>query len=252
MVFSVQSVSQISGVSVRTLHHYDAIGLLCPNRDEATGYRQYSPADLSRLQRILLYREVGFSLQDIRSLLQREQCPLQALEAHRQLLMDRIHRLQDMVTLVDHTILSTQGGVPMNPEAQFQPFTRQEVQTHQAAYEQEVADRYDSQLVQESQRRTQRYDDAAWARIQTQQHQLEQQLARYLEAGLPAESPCVQQVVEAYQAWIDQHFYPCSNDIFAGLGQLYAADDRFRAHYEAQAAGLADYLSSAIAIYCQR
>lgn len=127
MEYSIHEASQISGVSVRTLHHYDALGLLCPRRDAASGYRRYTQADLGRLQRILLFRELGFPLKDIAHLLAEERQPSETLQLHRQLLLRRIEELHAMVRLVDRTLLSMKGGVPMNPESQFQPLSRKEV-----------------------------------------------------------------------------------------------------------------------------
>ena len=252
MEYSIHEVSQISGVSVRTLHHYDALGLLCPRRDAASGYRRYTQADLGRLQRILLFRELGFPLKDIAHLLAEERQPAETLQLHRQLLLGRIEELHAMVRLVDRTLQSMKGGVPMNPESQFQPLSRKEVLEQQRGYETEVAQRYDPALVQESQRRAKGYDEKAWAAIQTQQRQIEERLSRYAQAGLDVGSEPVQTAVAAYQAWIDRYFYPCDDDILAGLGALYTADARFAAYYEAVSPGLADYISQAIAAYCRR
>ena len=252
MEYSVHEVSQISGVSVRTLHHYDALGLLCPRRDAASGYRRYTQADLGRLQRILLLRELGFGLKDIARLLTEERQPAETLQLHRKLLLRRIEELHAMVRLVDRTLQSMKGGVPMNPESQFQPLSRKEVLDQQRGYETEVVQRYDPVLVQESQRRAKGYGEKAWAAIQTQQRQIEEQLSRYAQAGLDVGSQPVQTAVAAYQAWIDRHFYPCDDDILAGLGALYTADARFVTHYETVFPGLADYVSRAIAEFCRR
>ena len=248
----VHEVSQISGVSIRTLHHYDALGLLCPRRDAASRYRRYTQADLGRLQRILLFRELGVPLKDIGHLLADERQPAETLRLHRQLLLHRIEELHAMVRLVDRTLQSMKGDVAMNPESQFQPLSRKELLDRQRGYEAEVAQRYDPTLVQESQRRAKGYDEKAWAAIQIQQRQIEEQLSRYVQAGLDVGSDPVQAAVAAYQAWIDRHFYPCNDDILAGLGALYTADARFTAHYEAISPGLADYFSRAIAEYCRR
>ncbi|HET7770264.1 MAG TPA: phosphoribosylaminoimidazolesuccinocarboxamide synthase, partial [Chloroflexota bacterium] len=123
MGYTVKAVADVAGISVRTLHHYDRIGLLRPAANTPAGYRLYSQADLERLQQVLFFRELGFSLQDVKAIVDNPTFDrVAALRAHRRLLVEQQGRLGRLVELVDRTIASIERGEPMSNQERFAAF----------------------------------------------------------------------------------------------------------------------------------
>ncbi|MEX2505225.1 MAG: MerR family transcriptional regulator, partial [Egicoccus sp.] len=122
MSYSIGEVARFAGVTVRTLHHYDAIGLLAPSRRTGSGRRGYEPTDLDRLQRILFYRELDLPLDDIAGLLDDDEDPLSHLARQRDALQDRIGRLERLVTVLERTVEARTMGINLDPDEMFEVF----------------------------------------------------------------------------------------------------------------------------------
>lgn len=239
---TVKEVSRITGVSVRTLHHYDAIGLLRPTKNTDAGYRLYDDAALARLQSILLFRELEFPLLEIKDILDRPNFdPRDALE-------DQIHllelRKQHLDNLISHarTIQKT-GVIPMN----FKPFDTAELDSYaaeaKAKWGKTDAYREFEQKTADQSKEQQKSDGDAL-------------MAKFAEIGtlrhLSPDAPEVQEAVAGIQDFITAHYYNCTRQIFAGLGQMYVADERFRQNIDrAGGEGTAAFVSRAIELYCK-
>ena len=234
---TVSQVSRLTGVSVRTLHHYDAIGLLKPTKLTAAGYRLYDDAALARLRSILLYRELQFSLREIKSMLdsphfdaaaalEQQIVLLQARRDHLQVLIDHARTLQKKgENNMDFTAFDTTEQEKLRREAK-----ARWGETH-AWQEYEAKDR------------------AADAGAQLMELLVQLGTLR----PLSPENEAVQTQVAALQAYITRHFYTCTDDILAGLGQMYTADERFRKNIDAAGGeGCAEYAAQAIALYCAK
>jgi MerR family transcriptional regulator, thiopeptide resistance regulator len=244
MSFTVGQVSRMAGITVRTLHHYDEVGLLSPSGRSRAGYRQYGADDLERLQQILCYRELGFSLDDITAIVSDGQrTAIDHLARQRALLTERIARLQAIVTAVDTMMEAHQMGISLNPEDMLEVFGDHDP----TQYADEVQQRWgDTDAYRESHRRTSQYTKADWLQVKQESQQIEQRFVAALQAGLPADSTEAMDVAEAARRQIDQRFYSCTHDMHRGLADLYVADPRFTAHYDDQAPGLAQYVHDAI------
>ncbi len=235
-------VAELAGVTVRTLHHYDEIGLLRPSGRTRGGYRRYADADLERLRQILVYRELGFTLEEIATVLDD---PDHAAHLRRQhaLLMDRIGRLRDMVAAIELLLEAEKMGINLTPEEKIEVFGNFDPEQ----YEDEARQRWgDSDAYQESARRTARYTKADWQRIQDESGQL---MARWLaafDAGVPATDEQAMQLAEEHRSQISAHFYECTYEIQVGLAEMYLADPRFTKFYDDQRPGLAQYVHDAI------
>jgi DNA-binding transcriptional MerR regulator len=240
---TVKRVAEIAGVSVRTLHHYDEIGLLRPARVIASGYRLYSHDDLERLQQILFFRELGFGLEEIREILSRPDFDRRgALESHRRLLTERMERLERLVRSVDRTLKAMEGGVEMEGKDMFDGFDPSE-------YEEEARQRWGhTAAYRESQRRTSAYAEEDWAEIRAEDAAIRAALASLMDR-LPSD-PDVQLVVERCRRLIQERFYNCPAEMYRGLGQMYEADPRFAANYDGVRPGLARFFHQAIEAYC--
>jgi len=236
---TVNEVSRLTGVSVRTLHHYDAIGLLKPARVSEAGYRLYDDVSLARLQNILLLRELRFSLKEIGEILDRPGFDsAAALEDQIRLLemeRERIGRLIDLARNIQK-----RGAADMS----FDGFDR----TEQDAYRQEVRERWGStQAYHEYEEKAHAGKDFGAAG--------EAMMALFAEIGaLRGKDPAdeaVQRRVEALQAFITENFYTCTKETLSGLGQMYIVDERFRRNIDkAGGEGTAAFVSRAIGIFC--
>lgn len=244
MSWTVGEVARIAGVSIRTLHHYDTIGLLSPGERSPTGYRRYGQAELERLQQIMLYRTLGFPLEEIAKLLDEPGTdPVALLRRQHQLLVERLGRLNAMVAAVEKALEAHEMGIALTPEERFEVFGGQDPEQ----YAGEVEERWgQTDAYRESRRRTAGYDKARWQEIQQEQQDLEARLVAALRAGEPADGPVARALAEEHRAHISRWFYDCTYEIQLGLADMYLADPRFTAHYEEQAAGLAGYLNAAI------
>lgn len=250
MNYTVGQVAQIARVTVRTLHHYDAIGLLRPSARTGAGYRRYAAGDLERLQRILLYRELGFSLEQIAAVLDdRTVDPLDHLRRQRELLAGRIERLQGMLARVEEIMEARKMGINLEPHELFAVFGDADP-TH---YAEEVEERWgETDAYTESRRRTSRYTKDDWLRMQAEDEAITARFAAALAEGQPAGSPTTMALAEEHRGHISRWFYDCGYEMHRGLADLYVDDPRFTATYDAVAPGLARYIRDAIHANAQR
>jgi DNA-binding transcriptional MerR regulator len=248
-VHRVSQLARLAGVTVRTLHHYDAIGLLAPSGRSASGHRLYTDVDLLRLQQILIGRALGLSLEQIRRMLDDPEFDYRAtLERQRAELRNRADETAAMIRAVDAALatLSQRGDPTMNPEDLFEGFDPEE-------HREEAERRWgETDSYRESARRTSGYSPEDWASIKAEETDLMRALAERMRAGEPPEHQAALELAERHRLHIDRWFYPCSHAQHAGLAQMYVADDRFRAAFDRHADGLAAYLAAAIEANARR
>lgn len=244
--YTVGDVARLANVSVRTLHHYDSIGLLSPSERTPAGYRLYGHDDLERLQQILLYRELAFPLDAIgRLMLDPAFDRRVALVAQRDQLARRAERMTTILAAIDAALEALAKGAPMNPSEMFEVFG----DFDPAQYESEVQERWgETDAYAESARRTSRYTKEDWKTIKAEGGALTAELAGRLAAGVSPSDADVQALVDRHRAHIDRWFYPCSIEMQANLGEMYVADPRFAATYERVQPGLATFLRDAIRV----
>jgi DNA-binding transcriptional MerR regulator len=240
----VGEVAALAGVTVRTLHHYDRIGLLSPSGRTGAGYRQYAPADLDRLHQVLLYRELGFPLEEVATLLDDPSADPDAhLRRQHRLLRDRLERTSAMVAAVEKEMEARSMGISLTPEEKFELFG----ESYSEDYEREAEERWgDTEAWTQSQRRTAAYTKEDWVRIKEEAADVERRFADAMRSGTPADSPQTMDVAEEHRQHISRWFYDCPPAMHAGLGRMYVEDERFTAHYEELAPGLAQYVSTAV------
>ena len=174
-VYAVKALAKMAGVSVRTLHHYDHIGLLEPSSRTAAGYRLYGQKDLLRLQQILFYRELDFPLNEIKKILDRPGFKLtKALENHREMLRERADRLARLLNTIDKTIQKLEEeNVGMTDEELYEGFSKEQIE----GYRREVRERYDPMLVEESERRVRNMSKEQWKAIKQTGDEIPRRLA---------------------------------------------------------------------------
>ena len=234
----------MAGVSVRTLHHYDAIGLLVPRIRTDAGYRLYTDADLLRLQQILIGRELGLSLEEIRQSLDDPGFDRRiALTDQRERLRARVQQTEAMIRAVDAALAALddgQGGREMNAEDLFQGF-------EPAQYEDEVRRQWrTTNAFVESRKRTAHYTPDNWRAIKAEWAAILDEASSAIKAGKAPSDAAVMDVAERHRLWIDRWFYPCSYRMQRGLASMYDGDDRFRQWIDKQRDGLTAFLAEAI------
>jgi DNA-binding transcriptional MerR regulator len=252
MPYKIKEVSDMVGVTVRTLHHYDRTGLLKPRTVTAAGYRLYSDADLEKLQQILFFKELGFRLQEIKGILDNPGFDRrQALRSQMKLLLEKKKRLEAIISLADQTLKTVKGGIAMNKKDMFQAFDMSEIEKHQQQYTEETKHKYgQTEAYKESQKKTAAYSKDDWASIQTRGNKIYQNIADLMDKS-PG-NPQVQKAIGEWRQHITDSFYNCTPETFRGLGDLYVQDERFTAGMDKVKPGLARFMSEAIRLYCDR
>lgn len=251
--WKVSEVAELAHVTVRTLHHYDEIGLLVPSARSGAGYRLYVQADLERLHEILLYRELGFPLDGIAHMIDDPAVDRQsALRAQRGLLLEKRQRMDALIRAVDRALEAIGKGRKMSREEIFEGFDAfanapDEVRAHQAKHGREALERWGgTDAHAESLRRARSFSQADWQRIKAEGETNEARMAELAAGGADPHGEEAMAGAEAMRQHIDRWFYPCSYATHAGLADMYEADARFRDHYEKRAPGLATFVATAI------
>ena len=252
MSYKIKEISKLAGVSVRTLHHYDQLGLLKPDSISTNGYRIYSEQNLLRLQQILFFKELDFSLAEIKKILDHPDFnQIHALQNQQAILVKKRTRLEQIIKLITQTINSIQGGTIMEKKEMFQAFDLTEIEKHQQKYAAEVREKYgNSPAYQESQQKTAKYSQADWEKFMDEAGEIYARLAELME--LPASHPEVQAAINAWREHITQNYYQCTLEIFRGLGELYVSDPRFTKNIDQYRPGLAEFMHQAMLYYCEQ
>ncbi|GAB2736950.1 MerR family transcriptional regulator [Streptomyces bullii] len=244
MNYSVGQVAGFAGVTVRTLHHYDAIGLLVPSERSHAGHRRYSDADLDRLQQILFYRELGFPLEEVAALLDDPDAdPRAHLRRQHDLLTARIEKLQKMAEAVEHALEARRMGINLTPEEKFEVFGDFDPDQ----YEDEVRDRWgDTDAYRQSRQRAASYTKEDWQRIQREADELTRRFVALMEAGESADSDAAMDAAEEHRRWLSRNHFDCGYDMHTCIGEMYVADERFTHNIDQAKPGLAAYQRQAI------
>lgn len=241
---TVGEVAALSGISVRTLHHYDEIGLLHPSDRSSAGYRRYTEVDLDRLARILAYRELGFTLEQIRDLLDDPTVePVEHLRRQHALMSAQLARMQRIVLALTKAMEAREMGIKLDPHEMVGVFGEHDPTEHAAEAEARWGE---TDAYRESTRRTSSFTKAGWLRIKEEAAGIDAAYVDALRSGEPANERVGRAAAEAHRMHIDTWFYPCGRQVHCGLAEMYLADPRFTARYERLAPGLAQYVHDAI------
>ena len=242
-MFTVKQLSKMAGVTPRTLHHYDDIGLLKPSQVGENGYRYYGEEALIKLQQILFYRELDFPLEEIRRIMGRRDFDLLgALQSHREALQKKSARLSQLLATVDNTIQHIQGEKLMSQKGLFEGFSEEE----QEKYAQEAEQMYDPETVRESNRKWKSYSAAKKEAILAEGRQVYEDMIAAMPKG--ASSPEVQAVVERWRKHMD-HFWTPSLEQLIALAGGYNDDPRFKANFDKMHPALTEFMREAVTVY---
>ncbi|MGZ9827497.1 MerR family transcriptional regulator [Tsukamurella ocularis] len=241
---TVGTIARLTGISVRTLHHYDEIGLVVPSGRTSAGYRVYDDADVERLHQVLTYRELGFPLEQIATLLDDPSADAVAhLEQQHKLLSERIDRLHRMVAAVEDMMNSKKQGIQLTAEEQTEIFGDN---WPGEEYAEEAEQRWgETDQWKQSKQREAGFTKDDWKAIKAETDALEAALADGLARGVAPGSEEGNALAERHRASIEK-FYDCDYAMQVCLAQMYLADERFTKHYDDVAPGLAQYVHDVI------
>ncbi len=240
----VKEVADLVGISVRTLHHYDEIGLLKPNETTESGYRLYSNADLEKLQQILFFKELDFPLKKIKEIIESPTFDRQeALQLHRKMLVEKCRRLHKIVATIDKTIQYEKGEINMTNKEKFEGFD-----FSQNPYEQEARERWGDDAVDKANEKIRSLSKDEQMTMTDEFNNLYKRLAA-VRHSLPSSIEAQAAIEEWYHLLNNKTGYHYSFDAFKGLGQMYVDDKRFTKNIDQFGEGLAQFMCDAMAIF---
>ena len=249
--YTVHELAALSGCTVRTLHHYDELGLVRAGR-AANGYRRYGPAEVDRLQQVLLYREAEMPLADIKRLLDDPAFDArEALAGHLRELHARKERLDGLIASVEKTLASMEGSGEMDDEEKFEAFKRGLVDENERHYGEEARGRWGDDAVDASNAKLMGMTEEQYRGTQELERGIKDALVAAMAAGDPAGEDALR-AADLHRQWLCAFWKDgtYSKAAHQGLAEMYAADERFKAYYEAWAPGAAEFLRDAIKAYC--
>ena len=249
MKMSVKEFAALCGVSARTLRYYDEIGLLKPAAvDKYSGYRFYDGNSLVRMQEILFYRELDFSLKSISDILSSPDYDRRkAMEEQKRLLTLKKQRLERLIEALETAETSEQGGIIMN----FEAFDNSAYEAALREYAAEAKDKWGkTEAYSEYEKKSRNYSGDKQSEIISAMDGIIAEFANCLKKGETPDSKTALDLVKGWQAFITENYYKCTDEILSGLGKMYTADERFRKNIDRHGEGTADFMSRAIAAYC--
>ncbi|MCZ8514559.1 MerR family transcriptional regulator [Paenibacillus filicis] len=249
MEYTVQKLGRLAGISTRTLRYYDEIDLLKPVRINSSGYRIYGQAEVDRLQQILFYRELGLGLERIKEIVTDPAFNgAQALRDHREQLLDKRKQLDLLIANVEKTIALSEGRITMTDKEKFEGFKQKLIDDNEAKYGQEIREKYGDEAVNKSNDKLRGMTQEQHEEVTRLASELKDTLAEAFKSGDPA-GELAQRAADLHKRWLTYFWSEYSKEAHAGLAQMYVDDERFRAHYDADQPGTAEFLRDAIHIY---
>jgi MerR family transcriptional regulator, thiopeptide resistance regulator len=245
VLYTVKKLAATAGVSIRTLHYYDQAGLLKPDFRSSNGYRHYSGDAVIKLQQIMFFRELDFSVEDIKKIMSKPDFSvLQALEDHRILLKKRQKRLKELLATVDRTAKKLKGDKEMSTKDYYKGFSDEQIEK----YRREVKERWGEKVLEESEARVMKLGKKKMEALQAEGGAIFKAITDNIAKGY--DSPEVQLEINKWRAWLE-HFHHYSDEAVLGLGQMYSQHPDFAAFYRKINKDLPDFLTKAIEYYCR-
>ncbi len=260
--YSVNKLAKLAGVSVRTLHYYDEVGLLVPVRKASNNYREYGEPELLRLQQILFFKELEFPIEEIIRIMKSKDFDiLAALHEHKKFILLKKKRFDELVGTIDKTIIKINSAKKsaknnmtkidtMTDDELYAGFSKEEKEQIEE-WNIEAKDRWgDTDMYKESAKHVKKFTKADWDEIKIAGEDLMNEIVACFDAKLDAKSPRMQKAIARHYAGL-RVFYEPNPEMYSGLGEMYVADPRFTAYYEKYREGLAVYMRDAMVEYAK-
>lgn len=249
MEYTVQKLSRLAGVSKRTLRYYDQIGLLQPARVNSSGYRIYGSTEVDMLQQILFYRELGFSLEKIKEVVTDPKFnKIMALKEHRDKLLEKRAQLDNLIDNVNRSIAHGEGRIIMSDQEKFEGFKQMLVDENEEKFGREVREKYGDEAVNEANQRVLNMTEEQHEEVTRLNAELMGTLRAALSTGNPG-GELAQKAADLHRRWLSFYWPKYNKEAHACLAQMYVDDERFRAFYDKEQPGIAEFLRDAVQIY---
>ncbi len=246
MNYTINQLAEISKVSVRTLHHYDAIGLLSPKRNPKNNYRVYDEDDLLALQQILFFRELDFPLEDITNIVTSKNFDIMhALKDHRKMIHLKKKKIDELLLTIDKTVNKINKTHMMKDEELYEGFSKEELEV----WNKEARERWgNTSQYKESEDKVKKMGTDGLKKALSEHGEIAVRISVCMNEGKGHQDDIVQELIQEHFDWL-RNFYEPTLEIYQGLAEMYVQDKRFKATYEQISPGLAQYMHDAMCIY---
>lgn len=247
MEYSIREVSELAGVSARTLRYYDEIGLLKPLKVSESGYRYYGEYELTLLQQILFYRERGLDLKQIQRIVYQEDFDvMNALQEHLRELEAKKRHMESLIRTVEQTIRSMKGEYEMSDKEKFQAFKERIVCENEEKYGAEIREKYGDEEMDAANQKLLNLTKEEYERFQSLGEEIKTRLKEAVLAGEDPESECGKRIVMLHKEWLGKTWKKYTKEAHVAIGNMYISDERFKLYYDKEVAGCAEFLEAAI------
>ena len=249
MEYTVQKLAKLAGVSSRTLRYYDEIEILKPARINSSGYRIYGSSEVDRLQQIMFYRELGLGLDIIKKIITSPNFDgTTALREHRLRLLEEKVKIDLLIANVDKTIASKEGKNEMTDKEKFEGFKEKLIEENEDKFGEEIRSKYGKEQIEKSNEKFKNMTQEEYKELNDLAAQVQFYLAQAQKHGDPS-SEIAQKCADLHKQWITSCWGTYDKEAHAGLAQMYVDDERFKAYYDKESKGAAEFLRDAIFIY---
>lgn len=253
MKYSIRELSELAGVSARTLRYYDEMGLLKPLYTSEAGYRYYGEREAALLWQILFYRQQGFELKQIQRILyQRDFDILAAMEEHLLELEGQRRYVDTLIETVKKTISSMKGECVMSDQEKFRVFKENSIKENEEKYGQEIREKYGEEEVEASKQKMLNMTREQWQHFQSLEEEILKRLESCVEKGITPESEEAGTVVRLHREWLSMTWKQYTPKAHRGVAALYTADERFRTYYDRKVPGCAEFLRQAVECWAEQ
>ena len=249
MEYSIREISKMAGVSTRTLRYYDEIGLLSPCRVSSSGYRIYGKEEIGMLQQILFYREFELPLEKIAEIIKKKNFDREkALVEHKEKLIAKRNQIDLMLSNLDESIREMKGETEMKDQDKFKGLKEKNLKANEEKYGKEIREKYGEEVVEESNRKYQNQSQETYEKAEKLSLEIIEKLYAAMETGDPS-SEAAQEVAGLHKEWISIYWPVYDREAHRGLAQMYVEDERFKAYYDKDKEGAAEFLRDSINVF---
>jgi DNA-binding transcriptional MerR regulator len=247
MEYSIKNLSELAGVSSRTLRYYDQIGLLSPSRTQKNGYRVYGQSEVDRLQEILFFRELGIPLEEIKKLIQDSSLDsIKILQDYRSGLLKRRDQLDSLINNVEKTVRSRKGMLVMNDKEKFEGLRAESIKDNEKRFGDEVRRSFGEKAVAESHRKFSNLTQEEYAKMMEIEHEIKRSLATAVTDNEDPKGETGLRIAKLHKEWLSYTWTKYTAAAHAGLVRMYLEDPRFIDYYDKDVEGCARFLNEAV------
>lgn len=253
MEYSIRELSELAGVSARTLRYYDEIGLLKPLYVNEAGYRYYGDKELAILQQILFYRERGFDLKRVQKILyQKDFDIMNALEEHLLELEEQRKHMESLIRTVKQTIMSMKGEYEMSDKEKFEAFKERVIRQNEEAYGAEIRKKYGDDEADAANQTVLNMSEEDWERFKNLGAEICTRLEEAVRGGVKPESDEAKRIVLLHKEWLGKTWKKYTREAHKAIAAMYISDERFKLYYDREVSGCAEFLEQAIRYWIER